>query len=134
MPPSYATIVTALETKINNLSLKFVQQALINEEQKRVNANDNSGGTSGGAATMSSQFRGNVQDGSKAVGAGQSTWRCYKCGKEGHIKRDCPSLKNKPKKKIHKAKNLMCEDGEDSSESAFVSKQESSEQTHQLIG
>lgn len=34
LPPSYATIVTALETKIDNLTLKFVQQALINEEQK----------------------------------------------------------------------------------------------------
>ena len=32
LPPSYATIVTALETKIDNLTLKFVQQALINEE------------------------------------------------------------------------------------------------------
>lgn len=62
LPPSYAAIVTALETKIDNLTLKFVQQALINEEQKRVNANDNSGGTSGGAAAMSSQLHGNEQD------------------------------------------------------------------------
>ena len=132
LPPSYATIVTALETKIDNLSLKFVQQALINEEQKRVNATDNSGTTSGGAAAMSSQLRGNVQDGSKAVGAGQSTWRCYKCGKEGHIKRDCPSLKNKPKKKTHKAKNVMLEDEDASSESAFVARGEGSDKPQQV--
>ena len=32
LPPSYATIVTALETKIDNLTLKFVQQgSVINE-------------------------------------------------------------------------------------------------------
>lgn len=132
LTPSYATIVTALEKKIDNLTLKFVQQALINEEQKRVNANDNSGGTSGGAAAMSSQLHGNVQDGSKAMGVRQSTQRCYKCGKEGHIKCDCPSLKNKSKKKIHKAKNVMCEDEDDPFESTFVSRSESTEQTQQV--
>ena len=132
LPPSYATIVTALETKIDNLTLKFVQQALINEEQKRVNANDSSGATSGGASAMSSQFRGNVQDSSKTVGApDRSTWRCYKCGKEGHIKRDCPTWKNKPKKKIHKAKHMMCEDEEDSSESAFVIRDTNSDRPQQ---
>lgn len=36
LPPSYATVVTALETKMDSLTLQFVQQALINEEQKRV--------------------------------------------------------------------------------------------------
>lgn len=124
LPPSYATIVTALETKIDNLTLQFVQQALINEEQKRVNTDNSSGATSGGASAMSSRFQGNVQDNSKSVGAERpSTWRCYKCGKEGHIKRDCPSLKKKTKKKTHKAKNVTCDDAEDSSESAFVTKE-----------
>lgn len=42
LPPSYAVIVTALETQINgNLTLQRVQQVLINEEQKQVNANGN---------------------------------------------------------------------------------------------
>ncbi|KAF0044773.1 hypothetical protein F2P81_003931 [Scophthalmus maximus] len=54
--------------KLDNLTLQFDQQALINEEQKRVNVNDNSSGatTSGGASAMTSQFRGNVQDNSSA--------------------------------------------------------------------
>ena len=36
LPPSYTTLVTALEAKGDDLNLKFVQQALINEEQKRL--------------------------------------------------------------------------------------------------
>lgn len=54
LPSSYATIVTALETKLDNLTLQFVQQALINEEQKRVPADGNySGAASGGESVMS---------------------------------------------------------------------------------
>ena len=52
LPSSYATIVTALETKIDNLTLQFVKQALINEEQKRVNGNSSGATTSGGASAM----------------------------------------------------------------------------------
>lgn len=86
-----------------------------------MNANAFSGAMSGGASAMSSQFQKNVQDCSITVGAvDRSTWRCYKCGKEGHLKRNCSSLKNKLKRKVHKAKNMMCEEEEDSSESAFV--------------
>ena len=121
LPSSYATIVTALETKMDNLTLQFVQQALINEEQKKVQADDN-GAASGGASAMSTQVRGDMQPNSKAVGADRSSsWRCFKCGKEGHIKRDCP--RGKRKNKIHKAKSMMCEDTEESSESAFVVKE-----------
>ena len=35
LPPSYATLVTALEARVDDVSLKFVQQALIHEEQKQ---------------------------------------------------------------------------------------------------
>ena len=34
LPPSYATIVTELETKMDNLTLQFVQQALITEDSE----------------------------------------------------------------------------------------------------
>lgn len=44
LPSNHATIVTALETKMDNLTLQFVQQALINEEQKKVQAGDSYGG------------------------------------------------------------------------------------------
>jgi len=42
LPPSYATLVTALEACVDDVSLKFVQQALIHEEQKRGNSASNS--------------------------------------------------------------------------------------------
>ena len=44
--------------------------------------------------------------------------RNWKFWKEGHIKRDCPTWKNTTKKKTHKAKSMMCNDAEDSFESA----------------
>lgn len=76
LPSSYATIVTALETKMDSLTLQFVQQALINEEQKQVQA-DNDGAASGGASAMSTQVCGDMQPDSKAVGADRlSSFRC----------------------------------------------------------
>lgn len=111
LPSSYATIVTALETKFDNLTLQFVQQALINEEQKRMSADGNYGGAaSGGASAMSTQIGGDMQSNSKTVRTDRSnSWRCYNCGKEGHIKRDCPSKTKRNKiqrNKTHKAKNV----------------------------
>lgn len=36
LPPSYSTIVTALEARVDSISLDFVQQSLIHEEQKHI--------------------------------------------------------------------------------------------------
>ena len=35
LPSTYSTLVTALEARVDNVKLDFVQQALIHEEQKR---------------------------------------------------------------------------------------------------
>ena len=35
LPQSYSTIVTALEVRVDNLNIPFVQQALIHEEHKK---------------------------------------------------------------------------------------------------
>ena len=35
LPPSYSTLVTALEAQVDNIRLDFVQQSLIQEEMKR---------------------------------------------------------------------------------------------------
>lgn len=107
LPSSYATIVTALETKLDHLTLQFVQQALINEEQKRMSADGNYGGAaSGGASAMSTQIGGDMQSNSKTVRNDRSnSWRCYNCGKEGHIKRDCPSKTKRNKIQRNKTKS-----------------------------
>lgn len=138
LPSSYATIVTALETKLDHLTLQFVQQALINEEQKRMSADGNYGGAaSGGASAMSTQIGGDMQSNSKTVRNDRSnSWRCYNCGKEGHIKRDCPSKTKRNKiqrNKTHKAKNVTCEHSEDSSESAFISTETNQDKVTQQI-
>lgn len=130
LPPSYATIVTALETKMDSLTLQFVQQSLVNEEQKRVQAN---GSTSvappGAASAMQTQVRGDPQP----EGIDRSKWKCFKCGKEGHLKRNCPKLKNK--NQTHKAKQMTCEDNENSesaNESAFVVRENQNEKVKQI--
>ena len=35
LPSNYATLVTALEARFDDLSLEFVQQSLVHEEQKQ---------------------------------------------------------------------------------------------------
>ena len=34
LPPSYSTLVTALEARVDDIQLDFVQQALVHEEQE----------------------------------------------------------------------------------------------------
>ena len=38
LPPTYSTIVTALEARVDDVSLDFIQQALAREEQKQKDA------------------------------------------------------------------------------------------------
>lgn len=112
---------------MDNFTLQFVQQALMNEEQKRVYATDNVGG----ASAMSTQVCRDMQANSKAVGADRSKWNCYKCEKEEHLKCNCPSMTNK--NQTHKAEIMTCEDAEDSSESAFIAKEANqNEMPHQV--
>ena len=56
LPPSYSTLVTALEARIDDLTLDFVQQSLINEEQKRLSCSSENGDEMSSA--MSSVYRG----------------------------------------------------------------------------
>ena len=82
LPPSYSTLVTALEARADDVTLNFVQQALINEERKqdvsKLSSNDQD------AALLGNQF------GSKQ----RKPIRCYNCGGLGHIQRNCQKRRN----------------------------------------
>ena len=146
LPPSYSTIVTALEARIDDLTLTFVQQALINEEQKRSsigNVDGSAGRTSSALATTTTRshvtsWRNQSQGDTSVVG--EAKWtntgkpyrrpKCYKCGGLGHIKRNCVNKQSKP---VHNAKKADvkstgnssdCSDADDFSSVVFVAKQQ----------
>ena len=76
LPQSYSTLMTALEARVDDVRLNFVQQALIHEEQK-IN------GHSSRSSTLSGVNRGTA---SALVGAHQkrtkqaSRLKCFDCG------------------------------------------------------
>ena len=78
LPRSFATLVTAIETRMDGVSLDYVQQALIHEEMKQ--------------SELSVQFSGT--DSALAGAFNRNTPRerptCYGCGNVGHIYRYCP--------------------------------------------
>jgi len=83
VPTKFSTLVTSLEARgDDDLSLSYVQQALIHEEQK-LSANTDVAGGTGGSALLGRQPR---------------QLRCYECGELGHMSRHCPQ-----KKTIHNA-------------------------------
>ena len=88
LPQSYATLVTALEARVDNVSLKFVQQALIHEEQKQ------SSSTFFKSAASSRQADTVLVGAQKKMSTGsRKPVKCYECGVLGHYRRDCPVKK-----------------------------------------
>ncbi len=94
MPNKFSTLVTALEARgDDDLSLSYVQQALIHEEHKFNGSTvltDTTGGP-GGSALLAKQPR---------------QIRCYGCGEVGHIRRYCSQ-----KKVAHNASTARENDG-----------------------
>ena len=83
LPMKYNAIVTALEARGDDLKLQFVQQALLNEEQKFVKPEGDSLLVAQAVIPKKSKSK------SKIV--------CYHCGKQGHIKKNCIEFKKKKK-------------------------------------
>lgn len=114
LPPSYETLVTALEAK-DDLSLTFLHQSLINEEQKRR-------ASRGGVAS-----RGIDRDAALNVDKVKSQpfkGKCFKCHRQGHKSSQCrdnkPANKHRPSKNYHSAKTVDDIDAEAPSSDLFV--------------
>ena len=88
LPASYSSLVTALEARVEDVDLKFVQQALINEEQKK---------TGSSAQTQSSTAMMGVKKnkGGSKQSKPEKSIKCFGCGEIGHFKRNCKNKKSK---------------------------------------
>jgi hypothetical protein len=82
VPHSYSTLVTALEARVDDVSLSYVQQALIHEERKKSVGLGNLPVGGGESGRQQSALVGRQGKGRRL--------RCYGCGGEGHFRRDCP--------------------------------------------
>eukprot|EP00795_Rhopilema_esculentum_P005567 gene5567-biopygen555 len=122
LPPSYTTLVTALEAKGDELSLAFVQQALINEEQKK----------QAFKATATTKIN---RDSALHLEKGISRpfkGKCYNCGKEGHKSFECHKRKqvrpsNSFKNETHNAKTAGKEADDDSDSQLFLAENKQTE-------
>ena len=132
LPRSFATLVIAIEARMDGVSLDYVQQALVHEEMKQ---SELSRQLSGAESALAGAFKRNMsRDRPTCYGCGNvghiccycpnDSLKCFGCGGDGHVQRYCPR-----KRKWHKAKIAESEksrqgdsdvDGEDVYASAFM--------------
>ena len=107
LPRRFATLVTAIEARMDGVSLDYVQQALIHEEMKQSQL---SGQLSVAESALTGAFNRNTpRDRPTYYGCGNvghihryrpnDSPTCFGCGDVGHIQRYCPR-----KRKWHKAR------------------------------
>ena len=131
LPQSYSTLVTALEAQVDDLTLQFVQQALINEEQKRTGSSSKVSEVSDGSCSAMlyrthsyagssnankafRKFSGDYAQPNQPYAApvgelrkGRKPVQCYSCGMFGHIKRNCPNPKQpESRKSVYKGRKM----------------------------
>ena len=106
LPSSFDNVVTALESRLDDLTLEFVHQSLLNEEQKRtesvVQPTD--------AALASSKPK------------QRKKLRCYVCQSPDHLKRDCPKnhSQHQRQKTGHTAQHVSGDSAEHHHEELFT--------------
>ena len=124
LPDSWEMLVVSLSNSAPNgrLTMSMVKDALINEEARRKDVGINQ------SHALVMERRGRQQGGSRGKGRGRSksrgrstdgrktTYRCYHCGLEGHLKKNCRKLlqeqgqkSNQPKKDGETSVNVMGE-------------------------
>ena len=95
LPRSYNTLITALTAKGDELSLAKVHQALMSEEEKHGLYKGKDGG-------------GRVDKGEAALQHEKTTQKpikCFGCGEENHVIRNCPKRKKGQHEYRHKPGN-----------------------------
>ena len=86
LPPSFSAVVTALEARVDDLTMDFVQQQLIHHERK----------------LKAQELKPEALHDSALVGAQKRRVpKCWTCDEFGHIQRFCPKRKEKAQ---HRAK------------------------------
>ena len=114
LPPSYSALVTALEAR-DAVTLSYVQQSLIREEQRLKESNTQHTGLNNisgiGRALIGKH------DGQPGKGH-QNKKACYLCGETGHFRKDCPkNLYQRLPKPKHKGKSAcLISEGESGSD------------------
>jgi len=75
LPPSFSAVVTALEARVDDLTMDFVQQQLIHHEQK----------------LKAQEMKPEALHDSALVGAQKRRLpKCWTCDEVGHIQQFCP--------------------------------------------
>ena len=128
LPESYSTLVTALEAHVEDVSLNFVQQALIHEEQKRQGQFGHSLRTSSTGQAESALVGAQTQK--KKYKPKKKPRSCYGCGVVGHFIAECPNKKSDGSGPKHKAKNAVQKQSDsDDDLSAFMAADDKSSQS-----
>ena len=145
---SFATLITAVEVRVDGVSLDYVQQVLIHEEMKQ---SELSGQLNDSESALTGTFRRDMAHkrptcfGCGAVGhvcrncpsdLSHKKLTCFECGDVGHIPCYCPKKFKWHKAKIgdsdeHQPKNSDFE-GEDGYATAFMASVESMESTNKI--
>lgn len=79
LPTSFDNLVTALEARVDDISLSFVHQALLNDELKRRDVKPATIPCDRALASTGKRFSSQKRD-----------VTCFQCGERGHIRRNCP--------------------------------------------
>ena len=86
LPESYSTIIVSLDTHHNRTNFDFVVQRCMNEEARQA------------ALVTHPQADKAFHADATRTKRNKTDITCYKCGKKGHYRNECPDLKDEEKK------------------------------------